>query len=171
MKENKNDSMGSFRLKIYTVGVLLLFSVLVARLWYLQIVQGHTYLIKSEENRIRLLRIKAPRGIISDADGFALVRNRPSFNVFLIREDVEALGKTKEEKQAALEETALRLETLLPISKDEIIEKVKNSWRPKFEPILIYRDVNLKTVAYLEEHKIELPGSDCGSGTVALQHL
>ena len=158
MKENKNDSMGSFRLKIYTVGVLLLFSVLVARLWYLQIVQGHTYLIKSEENRIRLLRIKSPRGIISDADGFALVRNRPSFNVFLIREDVEALGRTKEEKQAALEEAALRLETLLPISKDEIVEKVKNSWRPKFEPILIYRDVNLKTVAYLEEHKIELPG-------------
>ncbi|GAK56039.1 MrdA protein [Candidatus Vecturithrix granuli] len=158
MRENKNDVMGIFRIKIYTVGVFILFSVLCARLWYLQIVQGHTYLIQSEENRIRLLRIKSPRGIISDSDGFALVRNRPSFNVFLIREDVEALGKTKAEKQAALEEMAARLEVLLPISKDDIIAKVKKSTRPKFEPILVYRDVNLKTVAYLEEHKIELPG-------------
>lgn len=158
MKENKNDVMGIFRIRIYTVTILILFSVLCGRLWYLQIIQGHTYLVQSEENRIRLLRIKSPRGIISDADGFALVRNRPSFNVFLIREDVEALGHTKTEKQAALEETAERLEELLPISKDDIIAKVKKSTRPKFEPILIYRDVNLKTVAYLEEHKIELPG-------------
>lgn len=158
MKENKNDVMGIFRIRIYTAVVLILFSVLCGRLWYLQIIQGHTYLVQSEENRIRLLRIKSPRGIISDADGFALVRNRPSFNVFLIREDVEALGYTKTEKQAALEETAERLEELLPISKDDIITKVKKSTRPKFEPILIYRDVNLKTVAYLEEHKIELPG-------------
>ncbi len=42
-----------------------------------------------------------------------------------IREDVEALGQTKTEKQAALEETAERLEELLPISKDDIIAKVK----------------------------------------------
>jgi penicillin-binding protein 2 len=126
MKENKNDVMGIFRIRIYTAVVLILFSVLCGRLWYLQIIQGHTYLVQSEENRIRLLRIKSPRGIISDADGFALVRNRPSFNVFLIREDVEALGYTKTEKQAALEETAERLEELLPISKDDIITKVKN---------------------------------------------
>ncbi len=136
-----------FRLKAYTVIVLILFSILFARLWSLQILQGRKYWVQSEENRIRLLRVKAPRGIITDADGFALVRNRPSFNVFLIREDVQDLEKTIE-----------RLASLLPISKDEIIEKVKKSKRPKFEATLIYPDVNLKTVAYLEEHKIELPG-------------
>ena len=144
---DRTNTMTKLRLNVYMVIALLLFSVLFIRLWYLQVIQGSQYLIKSEENRIRLLRIKAPRGIISDTDGFALVRNRPSFNVFLIREDVQDLDKTAE-----------RLATLLPISREEVIEKVKKSRRPKFEPTLIYRDVNLKTVAYLEEHKIELPG-------------
>ena len=142
-----NKAVTKFRLNLYTAIVLLLFGILFGRLWYLQIIQGTQYLKKSEENRIRLLRVKAPRGIISDTDGFALVRNRASFNVFLIREDVQDLSKTTE-----------RLASLLPISQEDIIEKVKKSQRPKFEPTLIFRDVNLKTVAYLEEHKIELPG-------------
>jgi len=135
------------RLNVYTAVVILLFGILFSRLWYLQIIQGTQYLKKSEENRIRLLRVKAPRGIISDTDGFALVRNRASFNVFLIREDVQDLLRTAE-----------RLAALLPISQEAIIEKVKKSRRPKFEPTLIFRDINFKTVAYLEEHKIELPG-------------
>ena len=86
---NNNNTLMTFRLKVYTVIVLVLFAILFGRLWYLQIIQGGKFLMKSEENRIRLLRVKAPRGIISDIDGFALVRNRPSFNVFLIREDVQ----------------------------------------------------------------------------------
>ncbi|GAK50479.1 MrdA protein [Candidatus Moduliflexus flocculans] len=144
-----------FRLGVYIGVVLLLFAVLVGRLWYLQIIQGEQFLKKSEENRIRLLRIRAPRGIISDADGFALVRNRPSFNVYLIREDVPLKkgGKTQD-----FETIAAHLDELLPISKDEILDKINKSTRPKFEPTLIFRDASLKTVAYLEEHKIELPG-------------
>ena len=143
----RSSAVTRFRLHVYVAVACLMFAVLAGRLWYLQIIQGGEYWKKSEENRIRLLRVKAPRGIISDADGFALVRNRPSFNVFLIREDVQDL-----------EATATRLGKLLPVSKEEILDKVKKSTRPKFEPTLIVRDVNLKTVAYLEEHKIELPG-------------
>jgi len=144
---NNNNNNNTFRIKVYTAVILTLFAILFLRLWYLQVIQGHKFLVLSEENRIRLLRVKAPRGIISDTDGFGLVRNRPSFNVFIIPEDVQELEKTVE-----------RLDMLLPISKEQIVEKLEKSRRPKFEPVLIFRDVNLKTVAYLEEHKIELPG-------------
>jgi penicillin-binding protein 2 len=142
-----NNNNNLFRVKVYTIIVLILFAILFVRLWYLQVIQGHKFLVLSEENRIRLLRVKAPRGIISDTDGFVLVRNRPSFNVFIIPEDVQDLKKTVE-----------RLDTLLPISAEQIVEKLEKSKRPKFEPVLIFRDVNLKTVAYLEEHKVQLPG-------------
>ncbi len=151
----RNSAIVRLRLAIYAGVVILLFVILVGRLWYLQIIQGEQFLKKSEENRIRLLRVKAPRGIISDADGFALVRNRPSFNVYLIREDVP---EKKRGKGQDFEMIAARLDKLLPISKEEILEKIHKSTRPKFEPTLISRDVSLKTVAYLEEHKIELPG-------------
>ncbi len=152
---HRSAAIVKLRLTIYVGVVLLLFAILIGRLWYLQIIQGEQFLKKSEENRIRLLRVKAPRGIISDADGFALVRNRPSFNVYLIREDVpeKAAGKGQD-----FEAIAARLDEVLPMSKEEILDKIKKSTRPKFEPTLIYRDVSLKTVAYLEEHKIELPG-------------
>jgi penicillin-binding protein 2 len=143
---NTNDTTIS-RVKIYTIIVFILFGILFVRLWYLQVIRGHEFWVLSEENRIQLLRVKAPRGIINDADGFVLVRNRPSFNVFIIPEDVQELEKTVE-----------RLSKLLPISKKQIVEKLEKSRRPKFEPVLIVQDVNQKTVAYLEEHKIEFPG-------------
>lgn len=149
------NASNSFRLNVYTAVVLVMFSVLFGRLWYLQVVQGHKFLVMSEENRIRLMRIKAPRGIISDTDGFVMVRNRPSFNVFIIPEDVQGRRETR---ALGLERAAERLESLLDISQDAIIEKVNTSRRPRFEPVLIARDVNMKTVAYLEEHKVELPG-------------
>ena len=56
----KNNNDNTFRLKVYTVIVLLLFGVLFVRLWYLQIIQGHQFLVMSEENRIRLLRGQIP---------------------------------------------------------------------------------------------------------------
>lgn len=145
--QHQNTNNQTIRLKVFMTVVVMMFCVLFARLWYLQIVKGPQFLVMSEENRIRLLRVKAPRGILSDTDGFVLVRNRPSFNVFIIPEDVQELEKT-----------AQRLETLLQLPKDKIVEKVKNTRRPKFEPVLIVRDVNQKTVAYLEEHQVELPG-------------
>ncbi|PID56610.1 penicillin-binding protein 2 [candidate division KSB3 bacterium] len=159
-----NNNTAAFRLNIYIAVVVLLFGVLSARLWYLQIIQGHQYLKKSEENRIRLLRVKAPRGIISDTDGFPLVRNRPSFNVYVIPEDIYAAAGSRADsrmKRNALERAADRLRGLRlqpPLSREDVIKKVERSRRPKFEPILIQRDVNMQTVAYLEEHKIELPG-------------
>jgi len=156
-RNQNSDKPGrnALRLNIYIAVVLLMFSVLFARLWYLQVVQGPKFSVMSEDNRIRLLRMKAPRGIISDTDGFVMVRNRPSFNVFLIPEDVQGEEATM---ALGLEKTAERLEPLLGMSKDSILEKVKKSRRPRFEPVLIARDVNMKLVAYLEEHKVELPG-------------
>ncbi len=154
-QNSANASTNAFRVNIYMVVVLVMFGVLFARLWYLQVIQGQKFSVMSEENRIRLLRVKAPRGIISDTDGFVMVRNRPSFNVFLIPEDAQGAEKTM---LPGLERAAERLESLVNVPKEKILEKVKNSHRPKFEPVLIVRDVNMKTVAYLEEHKVELPG-------------
>lgn len=148
MNANNNSS----RLNIYTIIVLLLFVGLFTRLWYLQIIQGNEFWVKSEENRIRSLRLKAPRGVITDSKGLVLVRNRPSFNVFIIPEDIQDLKKTV----AKLNE--LLAKEQVPISEEQIADKVKKSKRPKFKPTLIYRDISLKTVAYLEEHKMELPG-------------
>jgi len=66
----------------------LLLSVLGVRLYFLQVVRGRHYAEIAQNQRIRLLPIAAPRGIIFDRNGHPLVDSRPIYNVILSREDV-----------------------------------------------------------------------------------
>lgn len=61
--------------------VIVLFVLLIARLWYLQIIQGTEMTQQSEANRIRTYRIMSSRGMIQDRWGELIVDNRPSFDL------------------------------------------------------------------------------------------
>lgn len=65
------------RLPIMVLGIV--FIVFVLRLLTLQVVRGEYYERLSNENRVRTTLIPAPRGIIFDRNGQALVRNTPAF--------------------------------------------------------------------------------------------
>ena len=69
--------------------VLMAFAALIFRLWFLQVVDGPNYRIQSENNRIHLQDIPPFRGMIFDRNGELLVDNRPSFNMYIIPEDVQ----------------------------------------------------------------------------------
>ena len=74
--------------KIARTGVLgvvaiLAFLLLCGRLAYLQLYMGDTFSIDSETNRIRLITIRAPRGMFFDRYGSIIVDNRPSFDVLV----------------------------------------------------------------------------------------
>jgi penicillin-binding protein 2 len=53
-----------------------LFAVIFFRLWYLQVLSGDKFLAQATVNRVRELRIQAPRGKIVDRSGRVIVRNR-----------------------------------------------------------------------------------------------
>ena len=55
---------------------LALFAIIFFRLWYLQVLSGDKFLAQATVNRVRELRIQAPRGKIVDRSGKVLVRNR-----------------------------------------------------------------------------------------------
>ncbi|MGC9022786.1 MAG: hypothetical protein ACP5J5_06700 [Dissulfurimicrobium sp.] len=57
------------RYKRCTLLLLLVFMILISRLWYLQIYKGDELRAKSESNRLRVLRIQAPRGRVFDRNG------------------------------------------------------------------------------------------------------
>jgi penicillin-binding protein 2 len=54
----------------------VLFGVVFFRLWFLQVLSGEDYVAKARENRVRKVRIEAPRGDIVDRDGRVLVETR-----------------------------------------------------------------------------------------------
>jgi len=53
-----------------------LFAIIFFRLWYLQVLSGDRYVAEANSNRVRELRIQAPRGKIVDRGGKVIVRNR-----------------------------------------------------------------------------------------------
>jgi penicillin-binding protein 2 len=55
---------------------LVMFGIIFFRLWFLQVLSGHDYLAKAQQNRTRSITVQAPRGEIVDRNGKLLVKNR-----------------------------------------------------------------------------------------------
>ena len=71
-------------------------SLLAVAYWYVQIVRGEYYFSLSENNRIRAVKITAPRGYVLDRNGATLVENEPAYTLHLYRreaKDLEGLGR------------------------------------------------------------------------------
>src|SRR3990167_18011 len=69
--------------------MLIGFVVLAIGLFQAQVIRGGHYRRASEQNRIRLIRLEAPRGNIYDRAGVLLAGNRPTYNVYMIPEDFD----------------------------------------------------------------------------------
>ena len=69
--------------------VLGMFVLLAARLWQVQIIHGREYRRASEENRIRLVRREAARGVIYDRRGRILATSRLSLDVVVTPEELD----------------------------------------------------------------------------------
>jgi penicillin-binding protein 2 len=54
----------------------VLFAIVFFRLWFLQVLSGDDYVVQARENRVRKVRIEAPRGDIVDRKGTTLVTTR-----------------------------------------------------------------------------------------------
>lgn len=129
------------------LAAVVLFAVLAGRLWSLQAIQGQYYLELSEHNRIRDLKVPAPRGTIYDRRGQPLVSNRAAFTVSVLPMEVKDPLRLAE-----------MLSPVLGLARADIIARIEAGRRRPFEPVLLRRDVSQTVVATLEEHRLDLPG-------------
>lgn len=128
--------------------VLVVFGLLILRLWYLQIAKGHQYRIKSEINRIHLRDISPFRGLIFDCDGEVLVRNKPSYDLYVIPEDVP--------DQKQLLDNLTRFTGLDSLLVKERLGRC--SPRHSFRPVCLKRGISRDELAVIEGHRFNLPG-------------
>jgi len=128
--------------------VTIALGLLVARLWYLQIVRGPQMRLMSENNRIRLMRVPAARGLVYDRNGELLIDNRPSFDVVLVPEDARNRAQT------------VRMLARHLGDDPEALEKRMRgpSRRPPYAGIVVRQDVEWSDVVALETHQLDLPG-------------
>lgn len=136
------------RFRIVTLFVIAIFSLLVLRLWTLQIVQGPNYRVKSENNRIHLQDIFPLRGMIYDRNGELLVDNRPAYNLYIIPE--ETRGR---------EQLLKSLNRLVGFDQEWVRSKLdKVSPKCPFKPVLIKRNISRDELAIIETNLFNLPG-------------
>lgn len=106
----------------------ILFVVFTARSVSLQIFQGEIYHALAESNRIRLEKISAPRGIIFDRTGVALVENAPYLILALRPIDFPRDEKTKTQVIDRLRESNIDYAPVLDLA-------IKNKYRADWIPI------------------------------------
>ena len=80
----KNDP----HLRLLVLGMLAGLFILVAGLWWVQIVSSRDYQAHLETQSFRTVRIPAVRGKILDRNGFVLAENRAVYNVSLYLEEL-----------------------------------------------------------------------------------
>ncbi len=135
------------RLQFAFIVVVAVFTLILFRLTYLQIIQGDRFRNLSESNRVQIRVVTAPRGVIYDAKGRILVDNRPAFDVKLVPEDVKNVGEAIE-----------RVGRLLGLSDDDIASRTAEAKASPLRPILIKGDVSRDELALVETRKLDLPG-------------
>jgi penicillin-binding protein 2 len=136
------------RYQVVVYLVVAVFMMLALRLWYLQLIRGDYYRELSENNRIRLEDIVAPRGVIFDRNGKILVDNRPAFSVAIIPEDVTDLDGTLSQLGCILGVDEATLKDRMQAARSEA----------PFRPIVIERDMSRDQLAAVESQRFYLPG-------------
>ena len=128
--------------------MLAVFGALILRFWFLQVVNGSMYRTKSESNRIHLQDIPPFRGMILNRNGAVIVDNRPSYDLYVVPEEVHDLK--------ALLESLSRLAGLEPTEIEEKLDEAP--LRYPFRPVCIKRDLSRDELAKVETHRFNLPG-------------
>ncbi len=124
------------------------FAILLARLFILQVIEGHRYRRLSENNCIRLQPIQPVRGLIFDRHGRRLVDNRPAFDLSIIPKDAGDIDKT-----------LAVLSDLIDCPLAKLKENFqKNQTGGYYKPVVLQKDVGREVLARVEAHKFELPG-------------
>jgi penicillin-binding protein 2 len=141
------------RVRLAFVVVGILFAVLLAYYWKVQVLEHQKYWRMSEANRLRERALPAPRGVITDRTGLIILAdNTAGFKVSIIRENIKDLGRT-----------CRNVARLLGISEEDLktrIDKYRDT--PAFEPVVVKDGLTTEEVARIEARKSDFPELEVG---------
>ena len=139
---------------IFVRTILLMFSfvlisiVLLGRLFYLQIMQGHRFLAMAEKNRTAIRYIMPERGKIYDRNGVVLADNKKVFQAILIKE------QTKNYVQ-----TIANFKKLIPLDDEEETRLLKEiKYKRPFMPVQIKDNLTKEQMVLLQLNAPQLQG-------------
>jgi penicillin-binding protein 2 len=135
-----------FRILFIIVTVAL--TLVVMRLWYLQVIKGDELRQRSENNSVRLRKIKPLRGLIMDAGRQVMVENQASFDLIFVPNRTKDIHLILDKIKALYAERSLPVSTL-----NSFTGRVK-----PFVPVILEKNISMEKLAVVETHSLELPG-------------
>jgi penicillin-binding protein 2 len=144
---------GRLQLRLGTLGVavVVLFMLLVLRLWALQVLNTRTFVAQAASNHEKQVVVRAPRGEILDANGRVLVRNRVAYEL-----DLDPGAVRDSARRHAL---LLRVATMLKLEPRPLWERVDRQLRQDpVAPVALATDIDVKLKWYLQENPATFRG-------------
>jgi penicillin-binding protein 2 len=148
----RRSSPLAVRISILTGLAIAIFSVLFLRLWYVQVLSGDKYRNQANDNRIREIRVQAPRGNVLDRNGKVLVANRTQLAVEVNVDDLPAPGPARKRELTQLSE-------ITGMSMDEVRKTLQGGDRAAAGgPVILKKGLGVDKVYYLRENQSSFPG-------------
>ena len=146
--DNVDSEWFDQRLSVALTMIVAAFVILIARLLYLQVIEGPELRRLSEINSIRLKSVDAPRGLIYDTHNRLMADNRPAYDLSIIVKDAHPL-----------EETLEKLAHYTGIEVAELWESMeKQKGTRAYKPVLLKSDIGREALAAIEVNRWDLPG-------------
>src|SRR5215471_2426894 len=148
MLQREEVELLRWRVSLIGYGFIAVMLVLAFGFWNAQVVQSGYYQERADQNAIKEIPLRAPRGRIYDRYHRILADNRPSYDIILIRE----------KSPHTAEQTVDLLSAGVNMSKEELMDRINRKRRePKFRPIILKEDISVGDIAFVKSHRYELP--------------
>jgi len=125
-----------------------LFLLLLGRLYWMQVARSDRYRALSENNRLRLRTVRAPRGLILDRNGLPVAETEPSFDLVCFPGDVpDPDGEIR------------LLSAVVEIDPNETRQKIEAAAKANpYQSLSVARDIRFEQVSVIELNREALPG-------------
>lgn len=137
------------RYRLFYILLTLTAFIFTSRLWYLQIFSGSELRDFSDKNRLKEVKIPAPRGLILDRDGQILVQNLLGFEAVILPQYIENL-----------DDLSKRMGPIIGMEPDRVTQRISRSKRVNgpFSPVRIKEGLSRDEVVRLKKLRLDIPG-------------
>ncbi|HSO30333.1 MAG TPA: penicillin-binding protein 2 [Candidatus Sulfomarinibacteraceae bacterium] len=143
------DERSPIRFIAFGLVIVLAATVLLVRLFALQVASGGRYATLADTNRSTQQAIPATRGVIYDRNGVPLVSNVPAYSVKVRPADLP------ESRRA---DVVARLSALLGLQPADINVAIDSNPGSRFDLVRIAADVAPDVANFISESRLDLPG-------------
>ena len=146
--QNGNSVLAAKRSHRIGIAIFMLFSLLFARLWFLQVNARENFIKNAKFKRERVIVAEAPRGRVLDRNGKVLIDNKyvPSISL------QKTIGATN-----ALE-ICKEIAPILGIPSTLLFERWASDANDPIKPVVIARGVSFEALTFISERQSEYAG-------------